>query len=222
MISLSHVYKTYYADRHALRDLSFTVQKGEFVFLTGASGAGKSTLFKLLTAQEKVTSGRIKVKNFDLNELTTADVAQYRTELGIVFQDYKLIKTLSVFDNIGLPLKIQNESNKEITIKVQEICEKLGLNDYLNELPIYLSGGEQQRISVARALIRDPQVLIADEPTGNLDKENSVLIMNLFKECALRGTTVFVATHDENLLAQQNDSRVISLDKGQLHKDVVR
>lgn len=222
MISLSHVYKTYYADRHALRDLSFTVQKGEFVFLTGASGAGKSTLFKLLTAQEKVTSGRIKVKDYDLNELTTRDVAAYRAELGIVFQDYKLIKTQSVFENIGLPLRIQNFTNKETHLCVLEISEKLGLEDYLYELPIHLSGGEQQRISVARALIRNPQVLIADEPTGNLDKENGALIMSLFKESASKGTTVFVATHDENILSQQNHARVLSLDKGQLQKDVVR
>ena len=213
MIELKHIYKTYGGDRHTLRDLSFTIKKGEFVFLVGPSGAGKTTLFKLISAYEKSTSGDLIVSGHDLQSLRPGQVPFLRRKIGFVFQNYKLLKNKTVFENIELPLVIMNESEQIRKDKVMHLIERLGLVDHADQYPDYLSGGEQQRVAIARALVHQPELIIADEPTGNLDPALSDSIMSLFYEFSKTGMTFLVATHDHRLL-QQGKGRLLQLDKG--------
>lgn len=217
MINLKHIYKTYGADRHALRDLSLHISKSDFVFLVGPSGAGKTTLFKLISAYEKPSSGEMQVCGHSLNQLRLGQIPFYRRKIGFVFQDFKLLKNKTVFENIILPLQVIN-SAVDRTKKTMDLIEQLGLSDVRDQYPDFLSGGEQQRVAIARALVHDPDLLIADEPTGNLDPKISETIMQLFFEFSKKGTTFFVATHDYRLLTLKN-TRVIELDKGQLTGD---
>lgn len=212
MIDLNHVYKTYPGPVHAISDLSFSIGKGEFVFLTGRSGAGKSTLFKLLCGFEMATSGTISVGRQDLSSLK--DVSAYRRKIGVVFQDFKLIRDASVFYNVSLPLLNRGDSTAAIQKRVLTMLEKVGLSHVANAHPSTLSGGEQQRAALARALIHQPDLVIADEPTGNLDPALSLEIMEIFKTACVQGTTLFVATHDHNLL--KFGDRVLNLDKGRM------
>ncbi|MFP5518815.1 MAG: cell division ATP-binding protein FtsE [Bdellovibrionia bacterium] len=216
MIDLTHVYKTYGQDRHALRDIKLQIQKGEFVFLTGPSGAGKSTLFKLITAFDRVTSGSIVVNGRNLSLINSAQVPSFRRELGVVFQDFKLLKDRSVFDNIALPLVIRGEAMSLIQKKVSDTLEKVGLSSKQNDLPDYLSGGEQQRVAIARAIIHQPALLVADEPTGNLDPDRSREIMDLFERVAAQGTTVFIASHDHELIKSRR-KRTLKIENGILN-----
>lgn len=220
MIQLFHVSKAYPGDPPALADVSLQVGKGELVFLTGASGAGKSTLLKLLFAAERPTSGQVMVLGQNLARLQRAAVPELRRRIGVVFQDFKLLPTRSVFDNVALPLEVQGLAPREIGRRVTQMLRHVGLLERARALPERLSGGEQQRIALARALVGDPAVLLADEPTGNLDAERSADIMELMVSASARGTTVLVATHDRSIL-HRYARRVIVLDRGRISADGV-
>jgi cell division transport system ATP-binding protein len=200
MIRLSHVYKTYPGPVHALRNMDVHVEKGELVFITGPSGSGKSTLFKLICAFDKPTSGRIEVLGMDLEKIKQNEIPFLRRKIGVVFQDFKLLKGRSIFDNVALPLEVQNEKPSVISKRVSEILEMVGLRFRPTSTPEQLSGGEQQRVAIARALIHRPGILIADEPTGNLDPDLSHEIMQIFKTINAQGTTVVIASHDMGLV----------------------
>lgn len=222
MISLKHVYKTYDSDRHALRDINLTLNPSELIFLTGSSGAGKTTLFKLLSIQEKISSGELTVNDRSLQDFNIQHMTDYRRKLGIVFQDFRLISDLSIFDNVAVPLKIQKYSKKEISLAVEAVLERFGLQDYMNSFPDYVSGGEKQRVAIARAIVHKPELIIADEPTGNLDRTNALAVISIFQELAAQGVAVMVATHDEEFLKRtSNKSRVrqVHLDHGHIVKD---
>ena len=215
MIETSHLSKLYKRGVYALRDLSLTIDKGEFMFLTGASGAGKSTFLRLLLREELPSEGDLKVLGRDLQSLRPAQVQAFRRSVGFVFQDFRLIPRFSVFQNVafvmrvlGLPLATQQR-------KTFQVLKWVGLQHRMNSFPEELSGGEQQRVAIARALVNDPQLVLADEPTGNLDPDLSLEIMNLFREINARGTTVVVATHDRELIRRVG-RRSITLDHGKI------
>jgi cell division transport system ATP-binding protein len=210
-----HLSKLYKRGVYALRDLTLTIDKGDFVFLTGPSGAGKSTLLRLLLREELPSEGDLTVLGRDLKTLRPAQVQAYRRSIGFVFQNFRLIARLTVFQNVafvmrvlGLPLVTQQR-------KTFQVLKWVGLQHRMNALPDELSGGEQQRVAIARALVNDPQLILADEPTGNLDPDLSFEIMNLFREINARGTTIVVATHDRELI-QRVGRRSIALDHGRL------
>lgn len=217
MIEFSHLYKSYDKKNHALKDITLKIESGDFVFLTGPSGAGKSTLFKMITAYDVPTSGRITVGNFNLNSIKEKDLASYRRKLGIVFQDFKLLPDRTVYENICLPLRVQKHHDSYITKRAQDVLELVGLTHKSDQYPEYLSGGEQQRTAIARAIIHQPGVLIADEPTGNLDPEMSSKIIDVFEKVCAQGTTVVIATHDHELVKRKN-KKVIELKDGSVFK----
>ncbi len=219
MIQLFHVTK-YYAgsDQPALDDVSVKIDKGEFVFLTGPSGAGKSTLLRLLYAAEVTERGQILVLGRTLSRLSRAKIAELRQSIGVVFQDFKLIPTRSVFDNIALALEVRGALNSDARLKVQNVLGDLGIVHRANDRPLRLSGGEQQRAALARALVADPRVLLCDEPTGNLDKERSQEVMQVLLAAAMRGASVVCATHDEELLKNYPQRR-LRLERGRLVRD---
>jgi cell division transport system ATP-binding protein len=198
---------------YALRDLSLTIDKGEFMFLTGPSGAGKSTLLRLLLREDLPTEGRLTVAGRDLAELRGADVQSYRRTVGFVFQDFRLIPRFTVFQNVSFVMRVLGVALGVQQRKTFQVLKWVGLQHRMNAFPEELSGGEQQRIAIARALVNDPQLVLADEPTGNLDPDLSLDIMNLFREINARGTTVVVATHDRELI-QRVGRRAVSLDNG--------
>jgi cell division transport system ATP-binding protein len=218
VIEFKHVYKTYGADRHTLRDISFNINKGEFVFLTGPSGAGKTTLFKLISAFEKITSGEVFVLGHSLSKLKKGQIPFLRRKIGFVLQNYKLLKNKSVFENIELPLIILDVDKKTREKKVSDMIRHVGLESVRDQYPDFLSGGEQQRVAIARALIHDPEIIIADEPTGNLDPDLSNTILKLFYEFSKKGMTFLVATHDYRLI-DKTKCRLLKVDKGQLIED---
>jgi cell division transport system ATP-binding protein len=219
MIQLFHVTK-YYAgsDQPALDDVSVKIDKGEFVFLTGPSGAGKSTLLRLLYAAEVTERGQILVLGRTLSRLSRAKIAELRQSIGVVFQDFKLIPTRSVFDNIALALEVRGALNSDARLKVKNVLADLGIVHRANDNPLRLSGGEQQRAALARALVADPRVLLCDEPTGNLDKERSQEVMQVLLAAAMRGASVVCATHDEELLKNYPQRR-LRLERGRLVRD---
>lgn len=215
MIEFRHVYKTYGSDRHSLRDVSFNIKNGEFIYLVGPSGAGKTTMFKLIAAYEKISSGEVSVLGHNLSRLKPGQIPFLRRKIGFVLQNYKLLKNKTVFENIELPLLILNVDKSVRNKKVAAMLSQVGLANVGEQYPDYLSGGEQQRVAIARALIHDPEVVIADEPTGNLDPELSSIIMNLFYTFSKTGATFVVATHDYRLI-NQNKGRILKLENGQL------
>jgi cell division transport system ATP-binding protein len=215
MVELYHVNKEYSRGRHALVDVNLAVDKGEFVFLTGVSGAGKTTLLRLLFREELATSGKILVNGMNVSTLSAGKVPHLRRSIGIVFQDFKLLARRTVFENVSMVMEITGASAKEQRRKTFAVLEMLGLNHKVRSRPLELSGGEQQRVAIARALVNEPVLLLADEPTGNLDPDLSREIMDLFKEINIRGTTVMVATHDRDLIARVG-KRVVTLDCGRL------
>lgn len=218
MIEFHHVYKTYPGPTHALKNIDLSIAKGEFVFLTGPSGAGKTTLFKMISAFDKVTSGQLSVAEFNLNNLNAGNTQIYRRRIGIVFQDFKLLKDRTIFENVALPLQIRNEKKSFIEDRVHQVLKQVGLENKFDQFPDFLSGGEQQRTAIARAIIHQPGVLIADEPTGNLDPQLSEEIMDLFETVSEQGTTIFLATHDLAMV-ERRKKRTLKLIAGQIAED---
>lgn len=214
MIQLFHVSK-YYDRRPALSDITLEIEKGEFILLMGPSGAGKSTLLKLLIGAERPDEGQIFVQSRSLSKLRPSEIPALRRKVGVVLQDFRLLPKKTVFDNVSLPLLVQGVSAGEIKRKVTETLRAVGLDHKKDLFPTGLSTGEQQRVCIARAIVNGPIVLLADEPTGNLDPELTSEIIDLFKSINARGTTVMVATHDPNVLAQVN-RRVITLEQGKV------
>jgi len=200
---------------YALRDVTVKIDKGEFVFLTGASGAGKSTFLRLLLRQEVPTEGLVRVGGRDLARLTLRQVQTYRRTVGFVFQDFKLIPERTVLDNVSLVPRALGETSVQQQRRTYQVLKWVGLQHRMNAYPIELSGGEQQRIAIARALVNEPALVLADEPTGNLDPDLSLEIMNLFRDINARGTTVVVATHDRELISHVA-RRTLTLDHGRV------
>ena len=212
MIEFSHVYKNY-DKNYILRDLNFTVNKGEFIFITGPSGAGKTTTLKMLIAMEKPTHGTVKFMEMELNDIKKSEIPFLRRKIGFVFQDFKLLPKRTVFQNIALGLEVSGVFGDIIMKNVSELLKAVELYTKKDEYPLSLSGGEQQRVAIARALVQNPQVLLADEPTGNLDEETSKIIIDIIKSFNNKGTTVMLATHDKHLIANTGRARVIDITK---------
>lgn len=215
MIQLFHVYHSYGAQTPTLVDVTLEVEKGEFVFLTGPSGAGKSTLLKLIFCAERPTRGQLLVNGHNIARLRPRAIPYLRRNIGVVFQDFKLLPRRTVEENVAISLEVAGGSRRKIESRVYTTLKRLGLGHKRHQLPPRLSGGEQQRVAIGRALVNDPQILLADEPTGNLDQERSAEIIDLLEDANSRGTTIIVATHDQNLLAN-SDRRVIALHDGRI------
>ncbi len=215
MIDIEGLSKLYARDVFALDDVTMHVDRGEFVFLTGASGAGKTTLLRILLRQELPTGGRAVVDGRDLATLSASEVQTYRRAIGFVFQDFKLIQRKTVFENVMFALRILGVPDVQQRRRTFQVLKWVGLQHRANAYPIELSGGEQQRVAIARALVNEPVLVIADEPTGNLDPDLAIDIMNLFREINATGTTVFVATHDRELIRHVG-RRAITLDRGRV------
>jgi cell division transport system ATP-binding protein len=218
VIQLFHVKKAYPGDSPVLDDVTLRVEKGEFVWLTGPSGAGKSTLLKLLFCAESPTSGQILVGGRNIVRLAQGGIPYLRRNIGVVFQDFKLLDNRTVLENVGYALEVLGASDGEIRERSLKRLEQVGLDHKAASLPRRLSGGEQQRVAIARALVNEPTILLADEPTGNLDPGLTDSILQLLFDANARGTTVIVATHDRSLLVRYH-KRTISLDKGRLVSD---
>ena len=219
MVVLEDVRKVYETNRvTALDGISFIVEKGEFVFIVGASGSGKSTMIRLLLKEVEPTSGRIIVGGRDLARLKGSKVPLLRRNLGCVFQDFKLLPNRTAAENIGYALRVQGESNAHIRKKVPEVMDLVGLAHKMSSRPEELSGGEQQRVSIARAMVNHPPLLICDEPTGNLDPDTSVGIMQLLYRINRTGTTIIMVTHDREMVDKMR-KRVIALEAGKLVRD---
>jgi len=217
MLTFDHVYKRYADAGDTLIDLSFHLDKGEIAFLTGHSGAGKSTLLKLVAVIERCTRGQILVDGQNICRMHDRQIPFLRRKLGLIFQDYKLLFERTVFDNVALPLIVAGVGRHEVARRVRAALDKVGLLAKENKLPLALSGGEQQRIGIARAVVNKPALILADEPTGNLDPQLSAEIMHLFEQFKQVGVTVLIATHDTELVTKLNH-RVLQLDHGALIK----
>ena len=215
VVETHHLSKLYSRGVYALRDLSLTIDKGEFMFLTGPSGAGKSTFLRLLLRQDLPSEGTLKVFGRSLAELSSSQVQAYRRTVGFVFQDFRLIPRFTVFQNVSFVMRVLGVPIASQQRKTFQVLKWVGLQHRMNAFPEELSGGEQQRVAIARSLVNEPQLVLADEPTGNLDPDLSLEIMNLFREINARGTTVVVATHDRELIRRVG-RRSITLDHGQV------
>ena len=218
MIQLYNVTKKYSSDSVAIKDLTLQIPKGDFVYVTGASGAGKSTFLRMLYAAEKPSRGQILIDRQNVSRIRSHQVPFLRRKIGVVFQDFKLLQSRTVYENVAFALEAQGKRRFEVSKKVYQALKEVGLEHRLQRKPLELSGGEQQRIAIARALVVDPLILLADEPSGNLDQEVTMEIMELFKRANARGTTVLLATHDHDL-NRRFPRRVITLDQGKLIGD---
>lgn len=220
MIEFRNVYKTYDSGTDALNDLNLSVKDGEFVFIEGASGAGKSTLIKMLLCEERPTSGEIYVNDFDLVHMPRRNIPKLRRTMGVIFQDFRLIQTMTVYDNVAFALRIVGASGRAIRRRVPYILNLVGLADKARRYPQELSGGEQQRVALARAIVNNPKLIIADEPTGNIDPEMSKEILELFDAINKQGVTIIMVTHDV-ALAEKFGKRTIKLSKGRVISDEI-
>ena len=218
MIELSRVCKTYETGSKAVKDISLTIDDGEFVFIVGRSGSGKSTLMKLLLKELEPTKGRIVVNDMDLGRMPRRYIPKYRRRLGVVFQDFRLLKDRTVFENVAFAQRVIGVPGRVIKETVPEMLRLVGLSSKYKAYPRQLSGGEQQRVAIARALINNPEVLLADEPTGNLDSFNTHGIMKLLEEINQRGTTVIVVTHSQEMVDEMN-KRIITMERGSVISD---
>lgn len=218
IIEFSGVSKTYLTGTHALNDVNIKINSGEFVFIVGSSGAGKSTFMKLIMREEKANTGTIKVNGFDLTHMKRRQVPLLRRTMGIVFQDFRLIPSMNVFDNVAFAMHVVGTTGRVIRREVSKALSKVGLGHKARSMPRELSGGEQQRVGLARALVNSPSLIIADEPTGNVDPNMSYEIVSLLTEINKKGTTVLMVTHDHNLV-RDFQHRVIMLDSGRIVAD---
>ena len=200
MIEFRGVHKTYDTGIKALKDINIRIDKGEFVFIVGASGAGKSTFLKLIMREEVANAGEVIVNDFKLSKLRRKEIPYLRRTMGIVFQDFRLINSMTVFDNVAFAMRVIGSSKRDVRRRVPYILGLVGLQNKARSFPLELSGGEQQRVGLARALVNNPSLIIADEPTGNIDPEMSYEIMELLTEINRRGTTVLVVTHEHDLV----------------------
>ncbi len=216
IVQFDNVGLRYGTDREVLRNLSFTLFPGSFYFLTGASGAGKTSLLRLLYLAQRPSRGMIRMFGSDAITLPRERLPALRRRIGVVFQDFRLVSHLSAFDNVALPLRVAGAADRDLRKPVSDMLEWVGLADRMDARPATLSGGEQQRVAIARAVIARPQMLVADEPTGNVDPEMAVKLLRLFEALNGLGTTVVVATHDVHLLQKVPDSLIMRLNKGQL------
>lgn len=221
MIEISNVCKTYETGNKALRNVSITIGDGEFVFIMGRSGSGKSTLMKLLLKEVEPTSGKIVVNDMNLGKMPRHYVPKYRRRLGMVFQDFRLLSDRTVYENVAFAQRVIGVSTRRIKESVPAMLQMVGLSAKYKMFPQQLSGGEQQRVAIARALINRPEVLLADEPTGNLDSQNADEIMRLLEEINRMGTTVVVVTHSEEIVARMH-KRVITMERGCVISDEIR
>ena len=218
IIELKGVSKTYHTGTHALNDVNLTVNKGEFVFVVGSSGAGKSTFMKLLMREEKPTAGEITVNGFKLNKMRRKDVPMLRRTMGIVFQDFRLIPNMTVYENVAFSMHVVGATKQQIRKKVSYVLSVVGLSGKARSKPAELSGGEQQRVGLARALVNNPSLIIADEPTGNVDPNMSYEIVEMLTEINKMGTTILMVTH-EHQLVRDFKRRVIMLENGRVVAD---
>lgn len=219
MIQLHNVFLAYQQDASALNNINLKIGKGEFVFLTGPSGAGKTTLLRLLYGALTPNRGQVLIDGQNVTRMTPSQIPLLRRTVGVVFQDFKLLQNRTVFENVAITLEVLGWGRADIGKKTMHILKQMGIESKYNLITQRLSGGEQQRVALARALVNDPKILLADEPTGNLDDANKNQILNIFKEANIRGTTVVVATHDRRLI-EQSHKRLVTLNKGEIVEQV--
>ncbi len=219
MIQLHNVSMAYQKEFTALNNINLKIAKGEFVFLTGTSGAGKSTLLRLLYGALTPTRGQVLIDGQNISRMTASQISLLRRSVGVVFQDFKLLPNRTVFENVAITLEVLGWGRADIGKKVMHTLKSIGMESKISLTPQRLSGGEQQRVALARALVNDPKVLLADEPTGNLDEANKNQILSIFKEANVRGTTVVVATHDRRLI-ENSHKRLVTLSKGEIVEQV--
>jgi len=219
MIQLYHVYKSYQKGLDILEDITFRVERGEFAFLVGPSGAGKTTLLRILFCAEKVNAGQVIVNDLTLSSIKPKDIPYLRRSIGVVFQDFKLLNNRTIFDNVALTLEILDINRNDIRRRVTSVLKRVDLRYKENKYPLELSGGEQQRVAIARAIVNNPSILLADEPTGNLDPEMSLEIMHILADINAMGTTVLVATHDKFLM-EKFEKRKILLKDGKIFNPI--
>lgn len=218
MIILSNVSKTYSTGAVAMDDISVTIEKGEFVFIVGPSGAGKSTFMKMLLLEESPDKGDLIVNEHNLRELPKKKIPYLRRSMGVIFQDYRLLPDKTVYENVAFAMRVVEASRREMKQNIEKVLGLVGLKHKAKSFPAQLSGGEQQRVAIARAIVNNPVIVIADEPTGNLDPENSWEIMNIFDQINKSGTTIVMATHDKTIVDSMR-RRVIALEKGKIIRD---
>lgn len=218
MIAFQNVYKIYNTHSVALEDVNFEVKPGEFASLVGKSGAGKSTVIRLLIGEEKPTKGRIFFGKYEVNKLKDWELPYFRRHIGVIFQDFRLLPTKNAYENVAFALEVSGRAQKEIVDLVPQVLDMVGLSDKLNNFPHELSGGEKQRVAIARAMVHRPEVVIADEPTGNLDPFHTWEIIGLLQKINELGTTVLLATHDKEIINNLG-KRVITLDHGRVIRD---
>lgn len=218
MLEMINVTKTYPGGSVALQDINVRIEQGEFVFVVGPSGAGKSTFFKMLFREVLPSSGKVIVNGHDLVKMTDKEIPYFRRQLGIVFQDYRLLPDRTVYDNVAFAMQVIETPYRKIKRRVNDVLDLVGLRKRAHAYPTELSGGEQQRIAIARAIVNNPILLIADEPTGNLDPETSWEIMDIFREVNKSGTTIVMATHDREIVDQM-EKRVIAIEHGHIVRD---
>ncbi|HEY4392181.1 MAG TPA: cell division ATP-binding protein FtsE [Paenibacillus sp.] len=221
MIEMQDIWKTYSNGTHALKGISVKIDRNEFVYLVGPSGAGKSTFMKLIYREEVPTKGQISVNGFNIGRLKQRKIPYVRRNIGVVFQDFRLLPKMNVYENVAFAMEVVEAPKKVIRKRVPEVLELVGLKNKANRDPSQLSGGEQQRVAIARAIVNNPSVIIADEPTGNLDPETSWGIMQLLDEINFRGTTIVMATHNKDIVNTMR-KRVIAIEHGNIVRDEMR